>query len=239
MRLGSLLIECSLLILVSSLPCCGSDAGEETKESPAANANRGAAAQTSAPAAAAHPALRDPSLATEKAPEKFRVKLATTKGDIVVEVERAWAPHGADRLYNLVNIGYFTDIAMFRAVRDFVVQFGMHGDPEINRVWSESRIPPDPVAKSNERAWVTFAMAGSPDTRSTQLFINLSNKNVRLDSMGFAPVGRVVEGMTVVDGIFTGYGESPDQSMIASQGNAYLQRNFPKLDYILSARIVD
>ena len=257
MRLRSHVVECSLLALMSLLLSgCGPKAAKEspapaTSEKPAAGTPNGekpvtpaketapSQAKTPAPTAAANPALRDPSLAAAEAPAKFRAKLETTKGDVIVEVEREWAPHGADRFYNLVKIGYFTDIALFRAVRQFVVQFGMHGDPEINRIWTTSNIPPDPVKQSNTRGYVTFAMAGSPDTRSTQLFFNLTDDNKRLDAMGFAPIGRVIEGMAVVDSFFMGYGEAPSQNDITSQGNAYLKRSFPKLDYIKSARIVE
>jgi peptidyl-prolyl cis-trans isomerase A (cyclophilin A) len=185
-----------------------------------------------------------PSAAKETAPPTFKVKMTTTKGDFTIEVNRDWAPVGADRFYNLVKLGYFTDVAFFRVVKGFMVQFGIHGDPAVARQWESATIKDDPTGKkSNTRGMVTFATAG-PDMRTTQLFINYGN-NARLDSMGFAPFGKVVgNGMKVVDAIYNGYGEGapegkgPYQDQIQRQGNAYLKAQFPKLDYIKSATIV-
>jgi peptidyl-prolyl cis-trans isomerase A (cyclophilin A) len=208
-----------------------------------------AASPTEAAAPAAAPAgnpaaLTNPALANETAPATYNVKLRTTKGDIVIQVTRDWAPKGADRLYNLVRIGYFSDLAFFRVVAGFMVQFGIHGDPEVNAKWREARIDDDPGGKqSNKRGYLTFATAG-PNTRTTQLFINFSN-NANLDGMGFTPVGVVTSGMdTVVDKIYSGYGEGqprgqgPAQPLAQMQGNAYLKREFPQLDWILGAEIV-
>ena len=196
----------------------------------------------SAPAAA-NAALLKPSAATATAPATYKVKMATTKGDFVIEVHRDWAPLGADRFYNLVKLGYFNDVAFFRVVKGFMVQFGIHGDPAVNRAWRGADIKDDPTGKqSNTRGMVTFATAG-PNTRTTQIFINYGD-NSRLDSMGFAPFGKVVEGMKVVDAIEGMYGEGapqgrgPAQDRIQSEGNAYLKADFPKLDYIKSATIV-
>jgi peptidyl-prolyl cis-trans isomerase A (cyclophilin A) len=170
------------------------------------------------------------------APDTFRVAFETTRGNFVVDVIRAWSPRGVDRFHELVNAGYFTDVAFFRVLPGFVAQFGMHGDPAVNRQWSDRTILDDPVAQSNTRGTIVFATSGA-NTRKTQFFINYAD-NARLDGMGFSPFGRVVEGMSVVDSIFAGYRETPDQARIAEEGNAYLRREFPLLDYIKSARIV-
>jgi peptidyl-prolyl cis-trans isomerase A (cyclophilin A) len=182
------------------------------------------------------PALLHPETLHAKAPEKFDVKFETTRGDFVVQVDRAWAPQGADRFYNLVKHGFFTGAAFFRVVPGFIVQFGLSPDPAVNRVWRNANIKDDPVTQSNKRGTITFATAG-PNTRTTQLFINFAD-NGGLDRQGFAPFGSVVSGMDVVDKIYSGYGERPDQGAITTQGMAYLQKNFPKLDTITSATIV-
>jgi peptidyl-prolyl cis-trans isomerase A (cyclophilin A) len=175
-------------------------------------------------------------------PDSFRVKFVTTKGDFTVEVTRTWAPRGADRFYRLVNDGYFKDIRFFRVLPKFMAQFGMSGDPALNAKMDSLRIPDDPVTQSNKRGMVTFATAG-PNTRSNQFFINYVD-NASLDRQGFAPFGRVVDGMKVVDALYGGYGEGaptgmgPDQDSIAKGGNEYLRHAFPKLDYIRSATIV-
>jgi peptidyl-prolyl cis-trans isomerase A (cyclophilin A) len=185
----------------------------------------------------------NPTQATATAPPTYKVKMATTKGDFVIEVHRDWAPLAADRFYNLVKQGFFTDVAFFRVVKGFMVQFGIHGDPAVSRNWQNARIQDDPTGKqSNTKGMVTFAMAG-PNTRTTQIFINYGD-NARLDSMGFPPFGKVVEGMKVVDDIEGMYGEGapggrgPSQGRMQSEGNAYLKKEFPKLDYIKSATIV-
>jgi peptidyl-prolyl cis-trans isomerase A (cyclophilin A) len=185
-----------------------------------------------------------PAAATATAPAVYKVKMSTTKGDFVVEVHRDWAPNGADRFYNLVKLGYFTDIAFFRTVKGFMVQFGIHGDPAMNKAWRVARIQDDPTGKqSNTKGMVTFAMAG-PNSRTTQIFINYAD-NSRLDSMGFPPIGKVVgDGMKVVDALEGMYGEGapggrgPNQGRIQGEGNAYLKAEFPKLDYLKSASIV-
>jgi peptidyl-prolyl cis-trans isomerase A (cyclophilin A) len=193
-------------------------------------------------AKAAAPGFDDPAKLTEKAPEKFRVQFDTTKGKFTVEVSRALSPNGADRFYNLARSGYFKDIAFFRVISGFMVQFGIHGDPAISAKWRETSIKDDPVTGSNTRGTITFATAG-PNTRTTQLFINFAD-NTRLDSMGFSPFGKVVEGMDVVDKINAEYGEGapqgrgPNQGRVQAEGNAYLKKDFPNLDYIKSATIV-
>lgn len=188
------------------------------------------------------PAFADPAKLTARAPESFKARFNTTKGTFTVEVTRSLAPNGADRFYNLVKSGYFTDIAFFRVVPGFMCQFGISGDPKISAKWREANIPDDPVKGSNTRGTITFATAG-PNTRTTQLFINFGN-NTSLDGQGFAPFGKVVEGMDVVDKINGEYGEGapygrgPDQQRIQMEGNAYLKKDFPNLDYIKSAALV-
>jgi peptidyl-prolyl cis-trans isomerase A (cyclophilin A) len=171
----------------------------------------------------------------EKAPASFKAEFSTSAGDFVVEVTRELSPNGADRFYNLVNNGFFDGQRFFRVVPGFVVQFGIHGDPQISAAWREANIPDDPVQATNARGTITFATAG-PNTRTTQLFINYRD-NGRLDSMGFSPFGKIAEGMEVVDKIYSGYGEAPSQGKIQAEGNAYLESKFPKLDYIKTARI--
>jgi peptidyl-prolyl cis-trans isomerase A (cyclophilin A) len=187
--------------------------------------------------------LMNPALLNEKAPDKFQAKFETSKGDIIVEVTRAWAPNGADRFYNLVKNGYYNDCRFFRVIEGFMAQFGISGDPKMNTVWRAARIQDDPVKQSNLRGYITFAMAG-PNTRTTQLFISFADKNSFLDSQNFPPFGKVTKGMDVVDSLYNKYGEGapsgqgPDQSRVQMEGNAYLEKSFPKLDYIKSATIV-
>ncbi len=173
----------------------------------------------------------------EKAPEKFRVKFETSKGDVIIEVTRKWAPLGADQFYNLVKTGYFDGNRFFRVVPGFVIQWGLSGDPQATANWKKP-LKDDPVVASNLRGYVSFATAG-PNTRTTQLFINLAD-NRRLDSMGFAPFGKVVKGMDVLEKLYSGYGEqvTPQQGRIKQQGNKFLQENYPKLDYIRRAVIL-
>jgi peptidyl-prolyl cis-trans isomerase A (cyclophilin A) len=180
--------------------------------------------------------LMNPALLKETAPAKFQVKFETSKGEFIVEVTRAWAPNGADRFYNLVKNGYYNDCRFFRVVENFMVQFGINGDPKLNGVWKSARINDDPVKQINARGFITFATAG-PNTRTTQLFINFRD-NSPLDNQGFAPFGAVTKGMAVVDAINSKFGEKPDQSRIQAEGNAYLEKAFPGLDYIKSATIV-
>jgi peptidyl-prolyl cis-trans isomerase A (cyclophilin A) len=186
--------------------------------------------------------LKDPIKLTEKAPATFKVKFETTKGDFVVEVTREWAPNGADRFYNLVKNGWYDDVRFFRVIEGFMAQFGISGDPALNTVWREAKIADDPVKQSNKRGYVTYAMAG-PNTRTTQLFINFADRNSMLDNQGFSPFGRVIEGMDVVDKLYNGYGEGaprgkgPDQMRLQTEGNAYLVKDFPNLDYVKTARI--
>jgi len=180
--------------------------------------------------------LMNPAQLNETAPAKFQVKFETSKGDFIVEVTRAWAPNGADRFYNLVKNGYYNDCRFFRVIENFMVQFGINGNPKLNAVWRAARIQDDKVKQSNTRGYVSYAMAG-PNTRTTQIFINYGN-NSYLDNQGFAPFGKVIKGMNVVDSIYSKYGEKPDQGRIQMEGNDYLTKNFPNLDYIKSATIL-
>jgi peptidyl-prolyl cis-trans isomerase A (cyclophilin A) len=201
-----------------------------------APANGSPTRPSAAHAAAASPSLLNPASLKAKAPAVFKAKFTTNAGDFVVEVHREWAPRGAERFYNLVRYGYFTNAAFFRVVPGFVVQFGLSADPAVNKIWKTATIPDDPVVQSNKRGYLVFATAG-PNTRTTQLFINYAD-NARLDRMGFAPFGNVVEGMDVVDKIYPVYGESPRQDLITEQGDAYLKAKFPDIDRIKLARIV-
>ena len=175
-------------------------------------------------------------LPNEKAPDVFKVRLDTTKGPVLIQVEREWAPLGVDRFYTLVKSGFFNGDRFFRVVPKFVVQFGLNGDPKASERWHAANLKDDPVKENNMRGTVAFASAG-PNSRTTQLFINL-NDNVLLDGSGFAPIGRVVDGMKVVDSFNQEYGEQPKQERIEAEGNGYLEKEFPRLDYIKSATIV-
>lgn len=181
---------------------------------------------------------------TEKSPDTYKVKFETTKGDVVIQVTRAWSPNGADRFYNLVKHGYYDDIAFFRVVEGFMAQFGISGDPALSARWSNAGMPDDPVKQSNKRGYITYAKTGAPNSRSTQLFINYGD-NSFLDSQGFSPFGQVVEGMEVVDSFYNGYGDMPprgkcpDQGTMIQRGNKYLKESFDKLDYLKKASIVE
>lgn len=185
------------------------------------------------------PALLHPAALHAKAPATFDVSFTTTKGTFVVTVHRAWAPRGADRFYNLVKAGFFNGDEFFRVVKGFVVQFGISGYPQVSRAWQNANIPDDPVKTSNKPGTLTFADAG-PNTRTTQLFINLADNGPNLDGQGFAPFGKVTKGLAVVKKLYGGYGEAPSnaQPQIAAQGNAFLKKRFPKLDSIIRARLV-
>jgi peptidyl-prolyl cis-trans isomerase A (cyclophilin A) len=167
--------------------------------------------------------------------DTYRVLLDTSKGPVIIEVDRSLAPNGAQRFYELIKAKYFDGARFYRVVPGFVVQWGAAADPAVTKKW-DVPIPDDPVKTSNTRGTVTFAATGQPNSRTTHMFINLGDDS-RLDAMGFTPIGRVISGMPTVDTIYSGYGEEPDQAMIAAQGNAYLEKSFPLLDYIESARI--
>lgn len=241
-----------LVVALLALAAC-KDAGQGTEQAPAPQAQQQAQQQPQAQAPkqeapAAKPAadldaLRDPASLNETAPASYRARFETTKGPFVIEVTREAAPRGADRFYNLVKNGFYDDVAFFRAIENFMVQFGIHGDPEIAARWRGATFPDDEVKGTNTRGTISFATSG-PNSRTTQVFINYKD-NTNLDRMGFAPFGRVVEGMEVVDSLYKGYGEGaprgrgPSQGRIQNEGNEYLRRDFPELDWVKSATIVD
>src|SRR3954466_8701141 len=193
-------------------------------------------AATAATPAAPSAALLTPAKLKEVAPATYQVSLDTSAGPVVITVTRAWAPKGADRFYNLVKHGYYDGTRFFRVVPNFMVQFGINGNPKIQSAWLEADIPDDPTTQSNKRGYVTFANRG-PNSRSTQVFINFKD-NSFLDTRNFTPFGQVTTGMEFVDKINSEYGENPDQGKIQGSGNAYLNKEFPRLDYIKKATIV-
>jgi peptidyl-prolyl cis-trans isomerase A (cyclophilin A) len=231
-------IPVSLLLTVTiAIPLCAQPQGAPQTAAPktAARPTPGAK-KTAAPSSQAiNRALMQPALLRAKAPNVFKARFTTTKGDFVIEVHRDWAPLGADRFYNLVKNGFFNNGHFFRVLPGFVVQFGLSPNPAVNKVWQGAVIKDDPVTQTNKTGSITFATSG-PNTRTTQLFINLG-ENARLDRMGFSPFGNVIEGMDVVQKLYTGYGESPNQGRIQAEGKAYLDKNFPLLDSIKMARL--
>lgn len=200
------------------------------------------AAMAQMPLEELHPVLLTPAEAKMPAvPDVFQVEFETTKGNFTVEVRKDWAPQGAERFYSLVHHGFFTDVAFFRAIDGFMVQFGISGSPPVAKAWRDAVFPDDPVKQSNKRGRISFATSG-PDSRTTQMFINYTD-NFRLDGMGFAPFAVVVKGMDVIDSLYKGYGEGapsgkgPSQARIQAEGNAYLRKAFPELDYVKTAKI--
>jgi peptidyl-prolyl cis-trans isomerase A (cyclophilin A) len=173
--------------------------------------------------------------AGSSAPAAYRIRFDTSRGTFIVGILRGQAPHGADRLYDLVKHHFFDGARFYRVVPGFVVQWGYAADPATTSKWT-SAIPDDPVRASNVRGTLTFAATSEPNSRTTQVFINYGN-NARLDGLGFAPLGKVETGMDVVDRIYSGYGQTPDQGRIAESGNRYLVKEFPQLDYVKTARI--
>lgn len=180
---------------------------------------------------------------TAAAPDVFQVRFETSEGDFIVEVHKAWAPNGADRFHNLVSNGYYDGVRFFRVIEGFMAQFGIHGDPQVSSRWTDATISDDPVVRSNTRGTLSFAMTGQPNSRSAQVFINFGD-NANLDELGFAPFAEVVEGMDVVDQLYSGYGEGapsgrgPSQAQVQAEGNRYLESQFPELDYIVGTSIV-
>jgi peptidyl-prolyl cis-trans isomerase A (cyclophilin A) len=193
------------------------------------------------PALAQTAALSNPASLTEKAPATYKVKFDTSKGVFVVQVNRDWAPNGADRFYNLVKNGFYDNVRFFLVISGFMVQFGINGDPKLSPGWRSARIQDDPVKQSNKRGFITFATSG-PNSRTTQVFINFGD-NGGLDRQGFSPFGQVISGMVVVDSLYDQFGEGapsgrgPDQGRVQNEGNAYLTKEFPQLDFVKKATI--
>jgi peptidyl-prolyl cis-trans isomerase A (cyclophilin A) len=214
-------------------PATAQPAKPAAKQPAKAPAGRGRG--TSGLSAAAKAKLKNPAALKDVAPDEFRASFDTSVGTFVVLVHRSWAPKGADRFYNLVKYGFFDGTRFFRVVPNFMVQFGMNGDPSIQGPWSNANITDEPITQSNRRGTITFANAG-PNTRSSQVFINFRN-NAFLDDR-FAPFGEIESGMEAVDKINAEYRENPDQSRIQAEGNAYLTKAFPRLDFVKKATIV-
>jgi peptidyl-prolyl cis-trans isomerase A (cyclophilin A) len=192
------------------------------------------------PAAPAPNRLLNPAALTAKAPESFKVKFDTTKGPVVLELHRDWAPKGVDRFYNMTRNGFFNGARFFRVIPNFMAQFGINGDPAVNEAWEKARLTDDPPnGKSNVRGILTYGTTGQPNSRGTQLFINYKD-NSYLDKQGFVPIGEVVEGMELVDMLYADYGAAPqnEQNTLVTQGNKYMQTKYPKLDYVKTATIV-
>jgi peptidyl-prolyl cis-trans isomerase A (cyclophilin A) len=220
----------ALAALALAVGCSG--AGESTPDSSSKALPEASSLENPSPQALA-----------ERAPDTLRVRFETSKGPFTVEAYRNWSPRGVDRFYQLVRMGYFDDVRFFRVLNGFMAQFGLHGNPRVWNAWRDRVIEDDPVVQSNRRGTITFATRG-PNTRAAQLFINYRD-NTNLDGMGFTPFGVVVDGMNVVDALYSEYGEGapdgagPSQERAGSEGNEYLKRDFPKLDYITKARVVD
>lgn len=223
-------------LLISMLACGIALAQTPPAPKKAAPAAKSAAPSTQKAAPAAAPNLLRPGTLKARAPEVYKVKFTTTKGDVIIQVNRVWAPIGADRFYNLVRAGFYKDAAFFRIVPRFVAQFGIPARPDVAAAWDHAYLVDDRVTQSNKRGTLTFATAGR-NTRTTQIFINYSD-NTSLDGQGFAPFGTVIEGMDIVDKFFAGYGQSPDQGRITAQGKAYLDKSFPNLDRIVNAVVM-
>ncbi len=191
-----------------------------------------------------NPGLFSPALMKAEAPAEFSVLVETTKGAFTVRCNREWAPYGVDRFYNLVKAGYFEDVAFYRAIESYIVQFGTHGNPEVTQIWAEAKIRDDEPQLSNDRGTMSFAQE-APNSRTTQLFINLGDNAADLDSFGLAPICRVVEGMETLDSIYTGYGElqpkgdGPKPNLLQRLGNKYLRREFPEMDYIKDCKLIN
>jgi peptidyl-prolyl cis-trans isomerase A (cyclophilin A) len=232
-----------LLACLSAVALLSFSAGCRKNATPASQTASPSAAAPSAaaPSKVNRAALLSPSQLTEQAPASYRARFKTTRGDFVIEVQRDWAPLGADRFYNLVKAGYYIDTRFFRVIKGFMAQWGIHSDPQISSAWREMRITDDPVKQSNKPGFISFA-TGGPNTRTTQVFINYAD-NSNLDQMGFAPFGRVTNGMDVVENLFGDYGEGaprgrgPFQGRLQGEGEAYLAKEFPSLDRVLDTTL--
>jgi peptidyl-prolyl cis-trans isomerase A (cyclophilin A) len=190
-------------------------------------------------AASAGRDLTKPGAFTETAPATYKARFDTSAGTFTVVVTRAWAPNSADRFYNLVKAGFYDDCRFFRVVKDFVAQFGVHGDPAVQAAWNKALIQADRAKMSNTRGRITFAQAPGSTAQSTQVFINFGDNSKKLDSAGFAPFGQVTTGMVMVDRVFNQYGEGPDPKKFLAGGNEFLIKALPGLDYVKTATLVD
>lgn len=222
------LLATALLLLPLTLACGDDSAGGDDAGPGATDAGPAGGADAGPGGADAGPA--------EGVPDVFEVEFETTAGTFVVQATRAWSPNGVDRFHELVSSGYYDGNKFFRVVPGFVVQFGISGDPAVSATWRDRRIPDDPVVMSNLPYTVSYAKPGSPDSRTTQLFINYAD-NSALDAMGFSTIGIVTSGTEAVDAINPEYGQTPDQGRIHAEGDAYLDAAFPNLDGIVTARI--
>jgi peptidyl-prolyl cis-trans isomerase A (cyclophilin A) len=226
----------SLIVLAAyAVPMCAQAPAASQPATAKQSATTTAAKKAGTSPAGPDRALMNPALMKAKAPNTFKVRFTTTQGVFEVEAHREWSPLGADRFYNLVRHGYFTNAHFFRVVPGFVVQFGLNANPAVNTVWRGASIQDDPVKQTNAKGSLTFATSG-PNSRTTQLFINLG-ENTRLDGMGFSPFGNVITGMDVVEKLYSAYGEAPDQGRIQAEGKTYLDKEFPLLDSIKTARV--
>jgi peptidyl-prolyl cis-trans isomerase A (cyclophilin A) len=178
-----------------------------------------------------------PALANEKAPASYNARFDTSRGVFVIEVHREWAPNGADRFYNLVKIGFYDDVRFFRVYKGLLAQFGMNGSPDVTKAWRGVPFPDDPAKQSNKRGWITFASSGRPNSRGTQVFINL--KDTTDFDQQFVPFGYVKSGLDIVDHLYSEYiGDiEPEQRRLALEGNAYLKNVYPELDFVKKATI--
>ena len=237
---GSLLSSCLVVGLITcfvpgSLAAQGQSSAPPAAQNPVTPTNSKPATHPAADSALLHPGELK-----AKAPDVYEATFTTTKGDFVVQVTRSWAPNEADRFYNLVKHGYFSGVEFSRVVPGFVVQFGLTGNPAVNKAWENANIKDDPVTQTNAEGTITFAQTGNPNSRSTQVFINLGgNGGLDHSGQGFAPFGQITSGMDVVKNLYGGYADAPTnhQDEITNQGNAYLEKNFPKLDSIKTAKI--
>lgn len=240
----TLLMGVSIMMTTAWVSCASEEAADRAAAAASEGSSKaetaGGEMETSSRSPLLNPSAPD---VNETAPDRFSVRFRTSQGDFVVDVHREWAPRGADRFYNLVQARFFDGTRFFRVLDGFVAQFGIHGDPAVSTAWRAAAIADDPVKESNTRGRITYAMGG-PNTRTTQVFINYRD-NSALDSRGFSPFGEVVEGMEIVDQLYAGYGEGapsgpgPAQGRIQAEGNAYLESEFPQLDYVIDARVVE
>jgi peptidyl-prolyl cis-trans isomerase A (cyclophilin A) len=229
-------LSAALAMPMTSAAQSGKATPKQPAKAPVGRGRGGAPSPSTALSPAARAKLKNPAALKDVAPAEYRAAFDTSAGPFVVLVHRSWAPKGADRFYNLVKYGFFNNARFFRVIPNFMVQFGINGDPGIQEPWRDANIADDPVTQSNKRGTITFATAG-PNTRTSQVFINFAN-NAPLDRDGFAPFGEVVSGMEAVDKINAEYREQPNQDAIQRQGNAYLTKQFPRLDYVRKAAIV-